>query len=191
MDTNKWWCKGEGQAEEGRRSGASESGVIDSRLPSVAPFRRDRTSNKARLTTLFNNGAARSSLFHPFISSAPPPVLPRVAGFSPSLAPPDSRPPFLPSARPHLIIPTFQPDVKSAPHRKSQITHRRLIHSYKASQTLIKGYAPGVALYTNRTGGGSQSDHPFLTGAGQRAEAKRKKQKKIDKKKVRHQKMPR
>lgn len=138
------------RTEEGRRSGASETWLIDSRLPSVAPFRRDRASNKARLTTLFNKGSACSSLFHSFISSAPPPVLPRVAGFSLSLNP-------LFSPRSHLIIPTFQPDVKSAPHRKSQITHRRLIHSYKASQTLIKGSAPGAALYTNKTGGGSQS----------------------------------
>lgn len=109
MDTNKWGARdergerqGEGEmlrrvkrTEEGRRSRASETGVIDSRLASVAPFRRDRTSNKARLTTLFNKDSACSSLFHSFISSAPPPVLPRVAGFSLSLTP------FLPPSASH------------------------------------------------------------------------------------------
>lgn len=177
------------RTEEERRSRASETSLIDSRLPSVAPFRRDRTSNKARLTTLFNKGSACFSLFHSFISSAPPAVLPRVVGFSVSLTP-------LPSPRPHLIIPTFQRDVKSAPHRKSQITHRRLIHSYKASQTLIKGYAPGAALYTNKTGGGSQSKTASEgQGAASRPYRSRsasggKKKNKTDKKKIRQQKMP-
>jgi len=44
-------------------------------LPSVAPFRRDRTSNKARLTTLFNKGYTHPSLFHPSIPALLP-VLP-------------------------------------------------------------------------------------------------------------------
>lgn len=49
----------------------SETEVIDSMLPSVAPFRRDRTSNKARLMTLFNNGCTRLSLLsHHFTSSS-------------------------------------------------------------------------------------------------------------------------
>lgn len=106
------------RTEEGKRSRVSKTGVIDSMLPSVAPFRRDRTSNKARLTTLFNKGCARSSLFHSFISPLPP-VLPRVTVSSLSF--------FFPP-HPHLIIPIFHQRVKSAPHRKSQITHRRAIH---------------------------------------------------------------
>lgn len=68
---------------EGRKTESSivwrESEVIDSLLPSMAPFRRDRTSNKACLMTLFNKGCASSSSpFHSFIPSPLPPVLPWV-----------------------------------------------------------------------------------------------------------------
>lgn len=45
-----------GRRRERTAEEASETGVIDSMLPSVAPFRRDRSSNKARLTTLFYKG---------------------------------------------------------------------------------------------------------------------------------------
>lgn len=53
----------------------SETKVIDSMFPSVAPFRRDRTSNKARLTTLFNKGYAHLSFpSHHFTSSSSVPL---------------------------------------------------------------------------------------------------------------------
>lgn len=50
----------------------SETGVIDSMLPSVAPLRRDTTSNKARPTTLFNKGYTHPSLIHPTSRSGVP-----------------------------------------------------------------------------------------------------------------------